>query len=95
VRSTGPDLRALLEEAYADSHLVSVLPEGTVPELARVQHTDTAELGLFADRLTGRTIVVCAIDNLGKGAAGQAVQNVNLLFGFADAAGLRLSGVLV
>ena len=43
----------------------------------------------------GCTIVVCAIDNLGKGAAGQAVQNVNLLFGFAETAGLRLSGVLV
>jgi N-acetyl-gamma-glutamyl-phosphate reductase len=95
VRSTDPDLRALLEEAYAQSHLVTVPPEGTVPELARVQHTDTAELGVFADRLTGRTIVVCAIDNLGKGAAGQAVQNVNLLFGFAETAGLRLSGVLV
>ena len=95
VRSTGADLRALLDETYADSPLVSVLPEGVVPELARVQHTDTAELGLFADRLTGRTIVVCAIDNLGKGAAGQAVQNVNLLFGFGETAGLRLSGVLV
>jgi N-acetyl-gamma-glutamyl-phosphate reductase len=95
VRSTGADLRALLEDAYAESHLVSVLPEGTVPELARVQHTDTAELGVFEDRLTGRTIVVCAIDNLGKGAAGQAVQNVNLLFGFAETVGLRLSGVLV
>jgi N-acetyl-gamma-glutamyl-phosphate reductase len=95
VRSTGPDLRALLEEAYAESHLVTVLAEGTVPELARVQHTDTAEIGVFADRLTSRTIVVCAIDNLGKGAAGQALQNVNLLFGFAETAGLRLSGVLV
>ena len=58
-----------------------------MPELARVQNTDTAEIGVFEDRLTGRTIVVCAIDNLGKGAAGQAVQNVNLLFGFAETAG--------
>jgi N-acetyl-gamma-glutamyl-phosphate reductase len=41
------------------------------------------------------TIVVCALDNLGKGAAGQAVQNVNLLFGYEETAGLRLSGVLV
>ena len=39
--------------------------------------------------------MICALDNLGKGAAGQAVQNVNLLFGFAETAGLRLSGVLV
>ena len=95
VRSTGADLRAVLDEHYADSHVVSVLPEGVVPELARVQQTDGAELGVFEDRLTGVTIVVCALDNLGKGAAGQAVQNVNLLFGFEETAGLRLSGVLV
>jgi N-acetyl-gamma-glutamyl-phosphate reductase len=95
VRSTGADLRALLEEHYAESHVVTVLPHGIVPDLSRVQHTDAAELGVFEDRLTGLTVVVCAIDNLGKGAAGQAVQNVNLLFGFAETAGLRLSGVLV
>jgi len=95
VRSTGVDLRELLVDSYAESHLVTVLPEGTVPELARVQHTDGAEIGVFDDRLTGRTVVICAIDNLGKGAAGQAVQNVNALFGFPETAGLRLSGVLV
>jgi N-acetyl-gamma-glutamyl-phosphate reductase len=95
VRSTGADLRALLEERYASSAVVTVLPEGVVPELARVQHTDGAEIGVFEDRHTDRTIVICALDNLGKGAAGQAVQNVNLLFGLSETAGLRLSGVLV
>ena len=95
VRSTGADLRRLLEEHYAASPLVTVLPEDVVPELARVQHTDGAEIGVFTDRHTDRTIVICALDNLGKGAAGQAVQNVNRLFGFADTAGLRLAGVLV
>ena len=95
VRSTGDDLRALLEAAYATSHTVSVLPEGVVPELARVQHTDRAEIGVFDDRSTGMTVVVCAIDNLGKGAAGQAVQNANLAFGYEETRGLRLTGVLV
>jgi N-acetyl-gamma-glutamyl-phosphate reductase len=95
VRSTGPDLRALLQAHYAESHVVTVLPEGVTPEIARVQGTDAAEIGVFQDRFTDRTIVVCAIDNLGKGAAGQAVQNVNRLFGFAETTGLRLSGVLV
>jgi N-acetyl-gamma-glutamyl-phosphate reductase len=89
------DLRPLLEAAYAASHVVSVLPEGTVPDLARVQGTDSAEIGLFADRATGRSIVICALDNLGKGAAGQAVQNANLALGLEETAGLRLSGVLV
>ena len=95
VRSTGADLRALLEERYASSPVVTVLPDGVAPELARVQHTDGAEIGVFSDRHTDRTMVICAIDNLGKGAAGQAVQNVNVLFGLAETAGLRLSGVLV
>jgi N-acetyl-gamma-glutamyl-phosphate reductase len=95
VRSTGADLKALLVEAYADSPLVTVLPEGVVPELARVQGTDCAEIGVFDDAFTDRTIVVCAEDNLGKGAAGQAVQNVNLLFGLPETTGLRLGGVLV
>lgn len=95
VRSTGADLRGLLEEQYASSHVVTVLPEGVAPELARVQGTDGAEIGVFADRYTDRTIVICALDNLGKGAAGQAIQNVNALFGLSPTAGLRLSGVLV
>ncbi len=95
VRSTGADLRSLLEQAYATSDVVTVLPEGLAPELSRVQGTDTAEIGVFADRFTDRTIVICAEDNLGKGAAGQAIQNVNRAFGFADTAGLRLPGVLV
>jgi N-acetyl-gamma-glutamyl-phosphate reductase len=95
VRSRGADLRALLEDHYATSHVVTMLPESVVPDLARVQQTDGAEIGVFEDRLTGGVIVICALDNLGKGAAGQAVQNVNLLFGLDETAGLRLSGVLV
>jgi N-acetyl-gamma-glutamyl-phosphate reductase len=95
VRSNGPDLRSLLEEAYAGSEVVTVLPEGVTPELARVQHTDRAEIGVFDDRFTGRTMVICAEDNLGKGAAGQAIQNVNRALGLDDTVGLRVGGVLV
>jgi N-acetyl-gamma-glutamyl-phosphate reductase len=89
------DVRALLEEAYAESAVVRVLPEEVAPELARVQGTDAAEIGVFADAATGTAIVICAIDNLGKGAAGQAVQNANRALGLDATAGLRLSGVLV
>jgi N-acetyl-gamma-glutamyl-phosphate reductase len=89
------ELRPLLEDAYAGSHVVRVLPEGVVPELARVQHTDGAEIALFEDAATGRAVVICAIDNLGKGAAGQAIQNANLALGFDETAGLCLSGVFV
>jgi len=89
------EARELLEAAYVTSPAVTVLPEGVTPELARVQGTDAAEIAVFGDRATGRTIVICAIDNLGKGAAGQAVQNANVALGYAETAGLRLSGVLV
>jgi N-acetyl-gamma-glutamyl-phosphate reductase len=89
------ELRPLLEDTYASSDVVRVLPEGVAPELSRVQHTDGAEIGLFEDRATGRSIVICALDNLGKGAAGQAVQNANLALGLDETLGLRLAGVLV
>jgi N-acetyl-gamma-glutamyl-phosphate reductase len=89
------DLRGLLESAYAASPVVRVLPEGVAPELQRVQGTDAAEIGVFADTATGTAIVICALDNLGKGAAGQAVQNANLVLGLDETAGLRLQGVLV
>jgi N-acetyl-gamma-glutamyl-phosphate reductase len=92
---TGDGLRGALEAAYAGSDVVRMLPEGVAPELARVQQTDGAEIGLFEDRATGRAIVACAIDNLGKGAAGQAIQNANLALGLDETAGLRLAGVLV
>jgi N-acetyl-gamma-glutamyl-phosphate reductase len=95
VRSTGADLRGLLEEAYAGSPVVTVLPEGMAPELARVQHSDRAEIGVFNDRFTDRTVVICAEDNLGKGAAGQAIQNLNRALDLEPTAGLRLGGVSV
>ena len=88
-------VRARLEETYAGSRVVHLLPEGVAPELARVQETDAAELGVFEDCATGKVIVICALDNLGKGAAGQAVQNANLALGLEETAGLRLQGVLV
>ena len=95
VRAVDGGSRERLEDAYADSDVVRVLPKGVVPELNRVQGTDAAEVALFEDGSTDTTIVVCALDNLGKGAAGQAVQNANLALGLDETAGLRLTGVLV
>ena len=93
--TTSADVRSLLEEAYAGSDVVRVLPESVTPELARVQGSDAAEIGVYADAATGTAIVICALDNLGKGAAGQAIQNANLALGLDATAGLRLHGVLV
>ena len=94
-RAASDSLRDVLAETYADSPVVRLLPKGIAPELARVQGTDAAEVALFEDELTGTAIVLCALDNLGKGAAGQAVQNANLALGLDETAGLRLQGVLV
>ena len=93
--SPAADFRETLEAAYAAAPAVTVLPEGMAPELSRVQGTDAAEIGVFTDGATGTGIVVCALDNLGKGAAGQAVQNANVALGLPETDGLRLSGVLV
>ena len=91
----GTDARAVLEATYEQTPAVTVLSEGVAPELGRIQGTDAAEIGVFADRATDRAIVICAIDNLGKGAAGQAIQNANAVLELPATAGLRLSGVLV
>ena len=92
--------KALRPSSHANAVLENLSPYKVgrhqhAAELARVQGTDEAEIGLFEDRATGRAVIVCAIDNLGKGAAGQAVQNANLALGLPEAAGLRLHGVLV
>ena len=80
VRPLG-DLREALEAAYATAAGRDGAARRVAPELSRVQGTDAAEVGVFTDRSTGTGIVVCALDNLGKGAAGQAVQNANLALG--------------
>ncbi|MFQ5427286.1 MAG: N-acetyl-gamma-glutamyl-phosphate reductase [Gaiellales bacterium] len=95
VDARGADVEQLLRRAYGQTRAVTVLPPGVAPELSRVHGTDAAEIGVFADLATTRTIVICAIDNLGKGAAGQAVQNANLALGLEETAGLRLAGVPV
>jgi N-acetyl-gamma-glutamyl-phosphate reductase len=94
-RVTEDGVRERLESAYATTSTVRVLPTGAQPELGRVQGTDVAEIACFEDRATDRAVVVCALDNLGKGAAGQAVQNANLALGLDETLGLRLTGVLV
>ena len=95
VKPTADGLRERLEAAYAGAETVTVLPPEVVPGVGRVQGTDAAEIGVFEDSATGRWIVICAIDHLGKGAAGSAIQNANLALGHPETTGLRLRGLLV
>ena len=90
---TGPAPRDVLAEAYADAPFVHVLPEGVWPHTAATLGSNSCHLQATVDADSGRVIVVSAIDNLGKGAAGQAVQCANLMFGLPETAGLSVYGV--
>ncbi|WP_229398522.1 N-acetyl-gamma-glutamyl-phosphate reductase [Micromonospora okii] len=87
------DPAALLAEAYADAPFVHVLPQGAWPHTAATLGSNSCHLQAGVDADSGRVIVVSAIDNLGKGAAGQAVQNANLMFGLPETTGLSIFGV--
>jgi N-acetyl-gamma-glutamyl-phosphate reductase len=82
------ELRAVFSDRYCTEPFVRLLPEGTFPDTAWVRGSNFVDIGLFSDPDTGRIIVITAIDNLVKGAAGQAVQNMNLLLGFEETAGI-------
>jgi len=84
----GADLHELLAAAYADEPFVTVLPLGQVPQSRHVKGSNHVQIGVVPDRQPGRTIVLSTLDNLVKGASGQAVQNMNLVVGLPEATGL-------
>lgn len=84
-------IRKTLEAAYAKEPFVRVLEPGRFPSLKDVQYTNFCDIGFSVDLRTGRAVIFSAIDNLVKGAAGQAVQNMNLRFGLPEEAGLLCS----
>ena len=86
--ATAEDLLAIYEKRYADEPFIRLYKPGHVPDLRAVQRTNFCDIGVTFDQATGRAVVVSAIDNLVKGAAGQAVQNMNLMLGLAETEGL-------
>jgi N-acetyl-gamma-glutamyl-phosphate reductase len=90
---TGDDVREVLLAAYAGEPFVHVLPEGQQPHTAATAGSNAVHLQGQVDIDSGRIIVTSAIDNLGKGAAGQAVQNANIMLGLRETAGLTADGV--
>jgi N-acetyl-gamma-glutamyl-phosphate reductase len=87
--ATPGDLRKTLEEAYRGEHFVRVLPEGALPATRHVRGSNLCLIGVSKDRVPGRAILVSAIDNLVKGASGQAVQDMNVMLGFDERLGLE------
>jgi len=91
--ATEEQLRVALLEHYADEPFVHVLPAGRWPHTAATSGSNACQLQVTVDRDAGRAIVVSAIDNLGKGAAGQAIQCANLALGLPETTGLSASGI--
>ena len=88
-RALGEKISHCLEEAYANEPFVRLLPAGVLPDTKNVTHTNYLDLAWRLDRRTGRLIVMSAIDNLVKGASGQAVQNMNAAYKLKESMGLR------
>ena len=87
---TGEEVKAIYDKYYADEKFVRVLGEGVCPETKWVEGSNYVDIGFKLDPRTNRIVMMGAIDNLVKGAAGQAVQNMNLLFGLTESEGLEL-----
>lgn len=87
------DLLAVYRDFYRGEPFVRVLPEGVLPQTKGVTGSNCAHLGAVADPRTGRAVLLAAIDNLVKGASGQAVQNMNLMFGLPETTGLDSAGI--
>jgi N-acetyl-gamma-glutamyl-phosphate reductase len=86
--ASADDLLAIYQQRYKDEPFVRLYTPGTVPDLHCVNHTNFCDIGFKYDAQTRRAVVISCIDNLGKGAAGQAIQNMNLALGFPETAGL-------
>ncbi len=82
------DLSASLAGRYRDEPFVRLAPEGTAPATHHVRGSNSCVIGVFADRVPGRAILVSVLDNLVKGASGQALQNMNVMAGFEETEGL-------
>ncbi|MDR0347062.1 MAG: N-acetyl-gamma-glutamyl-phosphate reductase [Coriobacteriales bacterium] len=81
-------LESVYKVAYAEEPFVQLLPYGVMPRTASVVGTNNAQVGIMLDEKTGILVASCAIDNLGKGAASQAIQCANIVFGFDETMGL-------
>ncbi len=88
--ATRSDLENIYRKYYEAEPFLRLLPEGVFPKTKEVAGTNLVDISFVVDERTGNLILLSAIDNLIKGAAGQAVQNMNLMFGFDETEGLRL-----
>ncbi|MDE2374342.1 MAG: N-acetyl-gamma-glutamyl-phosphate reductase [Hyphomicrobiales bacterium] len=89
LKASPPDLHAILLKSYANEPFVHVLPFGALPATRHVRGSNMTFIGVAADRVAGRAIIGSVLDNLTKGASGQAVQNMNVMLGYSETTGLE------
>lgn len=93
VRGNAAEVHETLAKAYGDEIFIEMLPFGELPSTKHVRGSNFCHIGVVADRIEGRAIVVAALDNLTKGSSGQALQNANLMLGIEESTGLMLAPV--
>lgn len=93
IKMTTEEAHSIYTKFFADSQFVTILPIGAMPKTAALTGSNHVQIQVAVDDHTSRLVVSVAIDNLGKGAAAQAIQNANLMCGFDEAAGLRFDGL--
>jgi N-acetyl-gamma-glutamyl-phosphate reductase len=89
IEKSPEELHAILLKSYANEPFVHVLPFGQMPQTRHVRGSNMTFIGVAKDRIAGRAIIGAALDNLTKGASGQAVQNMNLMLGFPETTGIE------
>ncbi|MEM7471118.1 MAG: N-acetyl-gamma-glutamyl-phosphate reductase [Pseudomonadota bacterium] len=93
VKGDAEAIQSAFETAYSGEPFVEVLPMGEVPSTRHIRGSNFVHLSVVADRIDGRAIIICALDNLTKGSSGQALQNANLMLGEDETAGLMLAPI--
>lgn len=86
---TASDLREILIDRYQSEPFVTIVDEGVVPATRHVRGSNNTVIGVFEDRVPGRAIIIATVDNLVKGSSGQAIQNMNLMFGLRETISLE------
>ncbi len=94
LKNTDVDLQQLFEQRYADEPFVDVMPAGSLPETRSVKGANTCRIAIYRPQGGDTVVVLSVIDNLVKGAAGQAVQNMNIMFDLEETSGLHIVGLM-
>ncbi|MDD5603014.1 MAG: N-acetyl-gamma-glutamyl-phosphate reductase [Eubacteriales bacterium] len=92
-RASTAEILSIYEEYYKEEFFVRIMPEGRLPETKYSSGSNFIDIGVVADERLGRVIIVSALDNLGKGAAWQAVQSLNIMCGYDETTGLKVPGL--